>query len=288
MKEGKFKVIICLLIGLIVNTSYAFRSYSGASIPFELVNGLIVVEAEINDTVGNFIVDTGSSDFIINSVPIAGGKNASFASLGTGHMQSEVMVEHLRIGDLSQSKIKAFTADLVTIEEYTSIKIMGILGANVFAPKSLMIDYNDKILQISEESVSERLYEDMYALKFKIYDNVPHAKVNIQGKTYEFILDSGATSHFVDASLIESLASGYQKTFVKKRIATAFSYDTKGDVISIDSLGLGNKKLTDVRAIMLHFNKLNEGSDRKVYGLIALNNLSDRIVVDLKKNILLF
>lgn len=288
MKKGILKITLCVLIGLFCTNTYAYTLYKKSNIPFKLINGLIVVEAEINDTAGNFIVDTGSSDFIINSVPTADGNKASFASLGTENIQSEVTVEHLRIGDLSQSKVKAFTADLVTIEEYTSIKIMGILGANVFAPKSLMIDYNEKILQISEESVSERLYEDMYALKFKIYDNVPHAKVSIQGKTYDFILDSGATSHFVDASLIESLASGYQKTFVKKRIATAFSYDTKGDVISIDSLGLGNKELTDVRAIMLHFNKLNEGSDRKIYGLIALNNLSDRIVVDLKKNILLF
>ncbi|MCB0705847.1 MAG: aspartyl protease family protein [Saprospiraceae bacterium] len=136
------------------------RPFTRIDIPFEYINGFIVLEVTFNYIFPlRFILDTGAEHTILTKreyadllgIPF----EREFRIIGSDMSQDLkaylIRNNHLQIGNLalpSQSMV-VMDEDYFRFEEYTGINIHGIIGSNIFRHFVVRIDYQRKILTLT-------------------------------------------------------------------------------------------------------------------------------------------
>lgn len=256
------------------------------SVPFSVINGMIVIEASIDNEKGLFILDTGADDVILNGELGGKRKTQVFNTVSGGFVSEESDMEEVSIGKLTLKHKKSFTANLENLESWLGIKLKGILGAQVFTPNVISIDYQSRELVIASDisEVKTRFYNKN---KIRSVKGVLLVEVNIDNKVHQFILDSGATSHFIDVETCQSNSTQYQLMDEKVNIKTADSLLEVKNVIQLKRASIGSTPLANNRYIVSDLSSLSHSLDRKVDGLLSLAKLSkEGFLIDLKNKVL--
>ena len=199
------KIIIALLISVklfaaeidtpevkppIVFTKAEIINAYTARIPFKIIDQLIVVEVEILDKEGNFIIDTGSEALILNSVHF----KPTRAHRQDGQLKSGVhndienvkkkYLDFLSIKDLSLEKLNADVIDLSHIEKVKKIELLGIIGYSVLKDFEIFIDMHlNQITLTRTNRHGERLSK-------KVYAEAIHDSIDIKLKKHTIIIDA--------------------------------------------------------------------------------------------------
>ena len=274
----KLLILICCLPMFSIAESH--------SVPFSVINGMIIIEASIDNEKGLFILDTGADDVILNGM-LQGERETQVFNTVSGGFESEASsIEGVSIGDLTLKHKKSFIANLQNLEDWLGIKLKGILGAQVFTPNVISIDYKSKELLIASDisEVEQRFYK---ANPIKSVRGVLLVDVEIDATAHSFILDSGATSHFIDVNTCQSNSTQYRFLDEKVNIKTADSLLEEKNVIQLKAASIGGTPLANNRYIISDLSSLSESLGRKVGGLLSLTKLSkDGFLIDLKNKVL--
>lgn len=157
--------IVCASICLLLNCSakagddpvltqkasvriYTTQSDSAScTIPFNRVGNLIVVKAKVDSLEGNFVLDTGAPYLVLNityfrDYPITVASDAEQTSItGQGTMQHKTSVGQLSFGLLNFYRTEADLVNLGSIENAKGIKVLGLLGVELFKQCEVLIDF---------------------------------------------------------------------------------------------------------------------------------------------------
>ncbi|MFT4532778.1 MAG: hypothetical protein ACJA1A_000450 [Saprospiraceae bacterium] len=264
------KVVCIITLTLLSNVVIA-----NAIVPFELINGLIVIEAEIDGVVGNYILDSGSNGILLNSK--AEKSDVSYRTLSGVAEGSETKINSLKLGNFESNELLGFSTDLSNLEIYIDKNLAGILGCAVFTPSSLEFNFTEERLIISDKKVDSKLVEGMSSMSYKLVDDLPIGELVIDGKKRSFIIDTGASSHFIDSNLIAQLGSQAIKTGIIKNILTASGESSFSEEYTISSLGFGKSKSL-MNAFSKDFSGLSRELGESIHGLISLSKLSNKII----------
>jgi len=276
MFKGLIKRIFCSIIFCLMMLS----SYGASSIPFELINGLIIVKAEIDGMPGNYIIDSGSNGILLNTNSEK--SDVSYQTLSTTLEGSETKIETFKVGDFEAYELIAFSTDISNLEAYLDIQISGILGCSIFTPNSLGFDFRNSIMIISENKSEIIELKGLTSLPYSVIDDLPLVDMEIAGNTYTFILDSGASSHFVDIDLLEIAGNTATTTGIEKSIVTAGGMDQRSLEYKITNCKIG-EQFTSLKAFEKDFAPISHTMEKEISGLLSLSKLSPDIVFfDLK------
>lgn len=159
-------------------------------IPFKLSNNLIIVNVELNSTKLNMILDTGSSDNILFSVPndkeliINNPSQTSVIGLGTNESVSAIISTNniLKIKDYHDKNFRILILDENEIDLISKmgIEINGILGYSFFKENIIEINYiKRKITIYKNDSILQKRRIKKYTKKsFDLHDNKPYVNIN--------------------------------------------------------------------------------------------------------------
>lgn len=157
------------------------------------------VKAKVNDVEGTFLVDTGTSDTILDAdfarrakvdfveicMTITGGnygKKGDFVSL--------VKVPMMEIGGTRFSDFHAVMRDENSKKRFDfSGRADGVIGGNLLFAKPLTLDYRNAHLSFAEDSSKPADFEFDLLPK---YPKVPVVSAQIDGKDFVLMFDSGA------------------------------------------------------------------------------------------------
>ncbi len=258
------------------------------TIPFDLENGLIIIEASINEEKGSFILDTGSDALVING----SSSSESNIALSTVHGEvnvGEIEVSSLEIGSIRHNNVKAFLSNLSSLESFTSTKLKGIIGGKFFVPNTIHINYNTKNIVISSDGIESIEQSFDHQLPFIIQRDVPCVKINKHGKDYWVALDSGSTSHFIDKAFINVLGNSLIKSNQTVQVLNAGNDATESQRFILDELNFGSKTYAQVNFISQDLGVLNKELKKDIVGIISLSALGEsQILIDLENNLILF
>lgn len=179
------------------------------TVPIKRAGNLIIVEAQIDTTEGNFVLDTGAPYLVLNATYFrympkiadqdAGGING--ASGGT----FTTVVNNFSILDLHYPRLTADVTDLSNIENGRHIKILGLLGTRLFAKMAITIDLAHGVLYIHKLdnrgniAPNERLFDHpQLKTAFKYINEIIYLKGSIEDKTMWFAFDTGAEVNLLD------------------------------------------------------------------------------------------
>lgn len=274
-------------ISLILTNLLAFSSIaavmaddSRVTIPFEVINGLIIVEAEIDNEVGNYIFDTGAEELILNKEEISG--KTMFSSINGELATEEVDINLLRIGNLTHSRIKAYSADLGSMESYLNISLQGVIGCNLFIPRKVKIDFSSKEITLS--STDDLTSDRESFVSFEMMDGVPVCPVSIDGKNYLFGFDTGATMHVIDESVILKINESIEQTGLDTYVTSGIGEKTIHEIWAINNFVIGNSNLNNAHFLAQDLEEFNQSMERPITGVLSLTALNvDDIVIDLQR-----
>lgn len=190
---------------------------ASCSIPFTLAGKLILVKGRADTTEGNFILDTGAPNLVLNSTyfrnyPVEQDHTESQETI-TGRqveLAQRTTVKLFKLGTMNYFRAEANLANLGNIENSKGVKILGLLGVSLFKECELVIDYKKSMIHLHHIGKKERKTYQHPMLKdssrytvypFEVINNRILIKTSIGGKELPFVIDYAAESNIIDSRL---------------------------------------------------------------------------------------
>lgn len=171
---------------------------------FELVGGLIFIEAELNGKKEKFILDTGSPHLMLNAkkenskksgmtLHSVGGSKGIYKKKGVDFDWNGINVKHQ----------KTYSVDLQNIAKVKNKDFAGLVGYDQMRGKELVIDYEKKkVFLVSRKNkaffANHKKVEKVW---FRMVGHIPVVKVKIGKKRFYFGIDTGAEINVIDKRL---------------------------------------------------------------------------------------
>lgn len=235
-------------------------------IPFVQVGNLIFLEADVDGNTGYFILDTGAPYLVLNATYFRDyPQTAMYAALGVGNQTTEIFrteIDSLNLRSLGYKNVEADVADLSHLENSMGIKILGLLGCNLFKQFVLGIDFVSKNLTIrTVESFEKFDHPSTYnTIPFELKNNTIALKGEINKEPLTFVFDTGAEVNVLDNDLADPV---YEKFLIQDRSRLSGSVGEEIDVFSglLLSAKVGGYDFFQMHTIMTNLSGIG-----KVYG----------------------
>jgi hypothetical protein len=193
-----------------------YGDFKTITVPIKRAGNLIIVEAQLDTLIGNFVLDTGSPGLVLNETYFRDARHIedkeSGGINGASHSFTTV-VRNFSILDLHYDRITADVTDLSRIENSKGIKLLGLLGTRLFSKLAITIDLFNNVLYIhkldekGEIVPTERVFTqpDMVT-SFKLLNDVIFIKGSIENNNMWFVFDTGAECNLLDYDNFKKLA----------------------------------------------------------------------------------
>jgi hypothetical protein len=210
--------------GLIRNISFteavSSNDSSSCVIPFTRAGNLMLIKARADTTEGNFILDTGAPHLVLNITyfrdyptrQISDGETSSVT--GTTSTILKTTILEFTFGSLQYFRSEADLIDLGHIENSKGVKILGLVGIDMFKQCEMIIDYENNLIylhRIGRKEASKYRSEQLKdpstytEIAIEIMENRIIAKTELNGKKYKFIIDCAAESNILHSKLPDNV-----------------------------------------------------------------------------------
>ncbi|WP_435412634.1 hypothetical protein [Psychroserpens mesophilus] len=292
------------------NQSYQVLTFTQAElisknttrIPFKLVDHLIVIEAELLNRKGNFIIDTGSETLILNKNHFKGRhSNADLPKQTSGVLNiiDNPLEKHLRefvINDLVIQNAFSDVIDLSHIEISKKMHLLGIIGYDILKDYEIFIDMHLNQITLSKvNDKGEKLDHSIYLEKiidsvgFKLKKHTITIEASIDGKLLKFGLDTAAEYNQLNKKIDKTALKQF---FPKRKMQLVGASGRKIEVLAGK---LYRVKLTDsiyfgpMQTILTNLNKMNDAFGTKLDGVFGYEFFrQQRTIINYKKEKLYF
>ncbi len=185
-------------------------------IPFSMAGNLIVVKGQADTTEGNFILDTGAPGLVLNltyfrdypQTLITDGDHTGITGASPNIIKTSVKT--FVLGALNYYNTEADLTNLGNIENTRGIKILGLLGFDLFKNSEMIIDYDNSLIYLHRVARKEastyqnEMLNDTSAyvtVPIDITDNRVTVSAQMPGKKLKFVIDCAAESNMLDSRL---------------------------------------------------------------------------------------
>jgi hypothetical protein len=246
-------------------TFYTLSSDSSSCIlPFNRVGNLMVVKAKVDSMEGNFIVDTGAPGLVLNTtyfrdypVTVVPGEEQTNITGSTSPL-SKTSVGELSFGNLHYYKAEADLVSLGAIENAKGIKVLGLLGVELFKDCEMIIDFEKDLIYLHrigrKESANYKhaLLKDVSSYRsfpIDLSENRIVTTTELEGKKLKLVIDCAAESNLLDSRLPNKI---FRHVTITGTIKLAGAGDKKIDALygSLSHLKLGDEEISSLPVLI--------------------------------------
>lgn len=238
------------------------RDNRRVTIPFRLINNLIVIEAHVNNSSPmKFILDSGASGNIITSLYeeelyLNNVNTVRLAGLGEGSTIEafQSLDNIIQIGNriaADSAEVLLLKEDVFQLDSFMGTKIHGILGHDFFESFAVEINYRRKLLRIYKPDAFKEKFRELpehrkwYTMPILLQNNKSYLNAGYQHKsgdefvTLRLLLDTGASNSF---SLYNSKDERIKvpEVTINSIIGTGLSGKVVGEVGRVQSMKIGD------------------------------------------------
>jgi len=270
-------------------------------IPFKLVDHLIVIEAEVLNRKGNFIIDTGSQNLVLNTRHFKNTNSLPSYARHSGISSDidEVRIKWLKkllVRNFSITNIKSDIIDLSNIESNKKMSLYGIIGYNVLKDYEIFIDFHLKQITLSRIEKNGHKIDNLPYLEeisdtinFRLKKHTIILTSFVNKQKLNFGLDTGAEVNLLDKSASKKIIENFKTP--KKLIMIGAS----NKEVEVLAGKLYKVKLTDkvycgpMRTIITNLSRMNIAYGTELDGVLGYEFIAmRRIIINYKKKQLYF
>ncbi|WP_282135927.1 pepsin/retropepsin-like aspartic protease family protein [Seonamhaeicola maritimus] len=251
-------------------------------IPFKLVDHLMMVEAELLDQKGNFIIDTGSESMILNKVHFSKlyeHQRKSQKSSGVLNGVEDLYEKQINEFILHNFKLENRTSDVIDlahIEKTKKVKILGIIGYNILKDYEVFIDMHlNQITLTKVDALGNKLDNRVYlekivdSLDFKLKNHTIIVNGTINDQKVKLGIDTAAEFNQINKSINKKAL----KYFIpKKRLSLSGASKRRIEVLAgkLHRVKLSNSiYFGPMYTVLTNLNKMNEAFGTDLDGILG-------------------
>lgn len=286
----------------IVFTKAEFVNNETTRIPFKVIDQLIIVEVEILEKEGNFIIDTGSETLILNSAHFKSTRQYRKEGKQTSGVHSDIenvkekYLDKLSIENFNIEKLNADVIDLSHIEKAKKIEILGIIGYSILKDFEVFIDMHLNQMTLTKtDKDGERLSQKVYAetindsIDFKLKKHSIILNAFVGNKKVKFGLDTGAEYNQLNKSLDSEILDYFYPSRELKLTGAS------GKKMKVMAGKLYRVKLNDsiyfgpMKTVLTDLKKMNSAFSTNLDGILGFEFFAQkRTIINYKKQKLYF
>jgi predicted aspartyl protease len=257
-------------------------------IPFNRAGNLILIKAKADALEGNFILDTGAPGLILNmtyfrNYPQTGDSEGESGGItGAATTTSPTTINLLSFGSIKYQKANAERANLGHLENSKGVKILGLLGMQLFKQFEMIIDYEKNLIYLHLVNKKDaRSYTNQQLLDTAAYntfaisisDNKLFTKGQIGNKKLTFVIDTGAESNVIDSRLPDNLFNNFS---ISRRVKLSGTGNTKIEAIygDMQTVKIGSLEVNNLPLLVTNLEKMCFSYDKCVDGILGFDFLS--------------
>jgi predicted aspartyl protease len=263
------------------------------TIPLKRSGKLLLIEAEVDGVVGNFIFDTGAPFLVLNQTYFRSDSRNSRASVGgiTGgsNYQLSRKVEKLTMRGLEYLDINADLTPLGHIEDARGVKILGLLGLNLFKAFEIELDVqnNELILRTTDRSGAVQQGSEFtrdLVHPIKVSNNAIFVEGMIAGRRLSFVLDTGAETNTLSADCGKKVM---ETISIKGRSQLMGTGARKVEVLfgEIRELMVGAESFSNMKTLITNMGDMSTAYGTSVDGMLGYDFLArGKVRINFVKN----
>ncbi|WP_272148898.1 aspartyl protease family protein [Tenacibaculum aiptasiae] len=270
-------------------------------IPFKLVDRLIVIEGNIKDKKGNFIIDTGSETMILNKAhfktyPFQKEKKTTTGIINNVDNLFEKKIKKLSLKEFTLHNKRSDIIDLSHIEKSKKIKLLGIIGYSILKDYEVFIDlYLNQITLTKIDSSGNTLNKNVYLEKivdtvdFKLEKHTIVLNGYIGKQKIKFGLDTGAEFNQLHKRINKKALKHF---YPKKRIKLVGASKRKIEVMygNLFRIKLSDKTyFGPMKTMLTSLHNMNKAFGTNLDGILGHDFFAQkRVIINYKKEKLYF
>jgi predicted aspartyl protease len=248
------------------------------TIPFRLEGNLLLIKATLNGQTGNFLLDTGAPELILNRAYFEGMRipwDEKEVIDFNGHASEarHFAISDFSIGGLSIKKQYALTVDLSSIEIAKGIHLLGIIGYAVLKDLELLFDFDRQELSLAPAQKKRFSFDipEMPAATFdlRFSGHLPYLIAHIGKKKLRFGLDTGAEVNILDNKSFRHAEDHFDavKKLQVKGITHHQQAATSG---TLQNLSINGQRVGPLQVTVINIGFLNESLTIGLDGILGM------------------
>ncbi|MCB9275327.1 MAG: aspartyl protease family protein [Lewinellaceae bacterium] len=235
------------------------QAVSYTKVPFELVDGLIFVKAEVEGQWGNFILDTGAPSLIINGENMKGGTE-EWQGITDDIKPHAITVNQFSWAGIEKKGIEAIGLDISHLEEAYQRKVLGIIGYQIFSDREILVNPQTKqiIILDGKKNYLNRITQPISTIPFTIEGHLPVISAKAGSRTFRFGFDSGCTSNLLDQKVLDQLSGGAYEIVGHKQLQGFAEEPREVQVISTSAITFENLPIQNTTYLVTGLSHLEE------------------------------
>jgi len=253
--------------------------FESITIPLKRAGRLFLIEARIDDQVGNLIFDTGASGLVLNKTYFR--KYAAFEKAAGGGITGvsdkiyRTVVKRIDISGLYYEDVAADLTDLGHIENRRGVKILGLFGLNMINEFEVIFDAISSELHLYRiDKQGNRLISLSSGFKFEVTQNMEtnHNIMLIKGKIGDkilsFCLDTGAESNVISSDVSKKVMSTIQ---ISRRSGMGGAGAASVEVLygTMKEFEFGNTQFGKMQTVVTNLESMSESYGCSIDGMLG-------------------
>lgn len=255
-------------------------------IPFTWVGRLATVVARIDTVEGIFIFDTGAERLLLNERYFTGDSRlhgyTQQGITGAGKAVFRKQVDTLKWDNLYLPDVVANVLDLSHIEQVRNMRVVGIIGYEVFKGYEVLLDYPYRQIVLTKlDREGYRLDKDAFgeepfdSLDFVLSNHGIVLKASVDGHPLMFNLDTGAEINLLDRKVPRKVLKQFK---VLKRVDLMGTGSETLEVLAgtLAEVKCGAQRNGPMRTLLTNMDQLSEIMGTHIDGVLGFEYLRPR------------
>jgi predicted aspartyl protease len=257
-------------------------------IPLKRAGRLLLIEAKVDNEVGNLVFDTGANGVVFNSTyfrnHVKSGGSSSNGITGSVGSIEQVTIDKIEFADLTYKKMRADMANLGHIENRRGVKILGLIGFSMIRDFEIVIDTQNNQLKLFRiDKTGNRIshaptnFKPDHYQKINNNSNILFLQGKIGGKNLNFCFDTGAETNVVNSYSTKNILNTLTIT---RRSGLKGAGSAGSEVLfgRMNDFSIGNQQINGMETIISNLDALSEAYGTKIDGMLGFNFMEQGIV----------
>ena len=244
----------------------ATTTITNTIVPFTMIEGMMVVEAFVNEVKGNFIIDTGAPTLVLNEVPKNNKQNGR--GISEGLATDEISVRAFSWSSIQKKDLPAFKVDISHLEQVSNTEIAGIIGYDILKDISLLVNYTSQTVQISPTNLKPN-QQPLATIPFTMQGHLPVIKVKIGKKKLRLALDTASESNILDQKFLKKIAPEQIIAIMEGEMQGVDQKIKAVNIASISGTSVKGRNLADMNYLFTDLSHLKSESNLYIDGLLG-------------------
>jgi hypothetical protein len=266
------------------------------TIPFKRAGRLLIVEAQVDSLRGNFIFDTGAPYLVLNRTYFRDYKKRKSATAkgitGESNLIDLVKVDSLTIKNISYANLNADLINLGEIENVRGIKVLGLLGLNLFKGFEMEIDVRNNVLILYKTDKDGNCIKVPPAINCEItqeigvFDNTIFTDCYIAGKKLRFGFDTGAETNALNSRVNKKVLETISITG-RRSLSGAGEGNVEILFGRLNDFKMGGNTILGMQTLITNLDGISDVYGTQIDGMLGFDFLSKGVVkINCKKKTL--